>query len=128
MCGIVGYIGRRGSAGIAVFDKGAIRTVKTRGKLKCMAEKLAAGILFRDFPDRVYVARKGSPLIVGLGGAADTTASPELAKSRGAKTLAIVNMKYSTTAALRLIAYYTALFRGNDPDKPRNLAKSVTTE
>ena len=183
MCGIVGYIGKRDcadvlmdglekleyrgydSAGIAVFEGGAIRTVKTRGKLRCMAEKLetegkpkgscgightrwathgepsdinshphsngrvtivhngiienyaelkefltekgysfvsqtdsevvaclldfyyaerdplhaitetvkelrgsyALGILFKDFPDRVYATRKGSPLIVGLG-------------------------------------------------------------
>ena len=29
---------------------------------------------------------------------------------------------------LQLIAYYTALSRGNDIDKPRNLAKSVTVE
>ncbi|MCM1164609.1 MAG: glutamine--fructose-6-phosphate transaminase (isomerizing) [Lachnospiraceae bacterium] len=183
MCGIVGYIGERDcadvlmdglekleyrgydSAGIAVFEESAIRTVKTRGKLSCMREKLesegkprgfcgightrwathgepsdvnshphsngrvtivhngiienyaelkeflsekgykfisqtdseivaclldfyyaerdplraimetvkelkgsyALGILFRDFPDRVYATRKGSPIIVGLG-------------------------------------------------------------
>lgn len=29
---------------------------------------------------------------------------------------------------LQSLAYYTALARGNDPDKPRNLAKSVTVE
>ena len=29
---------------------------------------------------------------------------------------------------LQFIAYYAAVLRGNDPDKPRNLAKSVTTE
>ena len=28
----------------------------------------------------------------------------------------------------QLIAYYTSLHRGNDVDKPRNLAKSVTVE
>lgn len=183
MCGIVGYIGKRecsdvlmdglekleyrgyDSAGIAVFENGDIKTVKTRGKLRAMAEKLAAegkphgfcgightrwathgepsdvnshphsngrvtivhngiienyvelkeflaekgykfisqtdsevvaclldyyyaernplkaimetvkelhgsyafGILFKDFPDRVYAVRNGSPLIVGLG-------------------------------------------------------------
>ncbi|MCH5203357.1 MAG: glutamine--fructose-6-phosphate transaminase (isomerizing) [Oscillospiraceae bacterium] len=33
-----------------------------------------------------------------------------------------------TVCALQLIAYYTSVLRGNDPDKPRNLAKSVTTE
>src|SRR5690606_35861371 len=29
---------------------------------------------------------------------------------------------------LQLLAYYTAVARGNDVDKPRNLAKSVTVE
>jgi glutamine---fructose-6-phosphate transaminase (isomerizing) len=29
---------------------------------------------------------------------------------------------------LQLIAYYAALYRGCDVDKPRNLAKSVTVE
>ena len=29
---------------------------------------------------------------------------------------------------LQLLAYYVALARGCDPDKPRNLAKSVTVE
>lgn len=33
-----------------------------------------------------------------------------------------------TIIALQLIAYYSSILRGNDPDKPRNLAKSVTTE
>lgn len=33
-----------------------------------------------------------------------------------------------TVVALQLIAYYTSVLRGIDPDKPRNLAKSVTTE
>lgn len=34
----------------------------------------------------------------------------------------------ATVCALQLIAYYTSILRGIDPDKPRNLAKSVTTE
>ena len=29
---------------------------------------------------------------------------------------------------LQLIAYYTSVLKGNDVDKPRNLAKSVTVE
>ncbi|MGN0374299.1 MAG: glutamine--fructose-6-phosphate transaminase (isomerizing) [Butyrivibrio sp.] len=33
-----------------------------------------------------------------------------------------------TAVPLQLIAYYTAILRGNDVDKPRNLAKSVTVE
>ena len=28
----------------------------------------------------------------------------------------------------QLFAYYCSVLRGNDPDKPRNLAKSVTVE
>ncbi len=29
---------------------------------------------------------------------------------------------------LQLLAYYTAVLKGYDPDKPRNLAKSVTVQ
>jgi glucosamine--fructose-6-phosphate aminotransferase (isomerizing) len=33
-----------------------------------------------------------------------------------------------TTIPLQIFAYYSALARGLDPDKPRNLAKSVTVK
>jgi len=33
-----------------------------------------------------------------------------------------------TTIPLQILAYYSALTRGLDPDKPRNLAKSVTVK
>ena len=33
-----------------------------------------------------------------------------------------------TAVPTQLIAYYTSLIKGNDVDKPRNLAKSVTVE
>jgi glucosamine--fructose-6-phosphate aminotransferase (isomerizing) len=33
-----------------------------------------------------------------------------------------------STVPLQLLAYHAALQRGNDVDKPRNLAKSVTVE
>jgi len=33
-----------------------------------------------------------------------------------------------TVVPLQLLAYHAALLRGNDVDKPRNLAKSVTVE
>ena len=33
-----------------------------------------------------------------------------------------------STVPLQLLAYHVALHRGNDVDKPRNLAKSVTVE
>lgn len=34
----------------------------------------------------------------------------------------------SMVIPIKLIAYYSALYRGCDVDKPRNLAKSVTVE
>ena len=37
-------------------------------------------------------------------------------------------MPMITVVPLQLIAYYTSVLRGNDVDKPRNLAKSVTVE
>lgn len=37
-------------------------------------------------------------------------------------------MPLPAVVPLQLIAYYTAVLRGNDVDKPRNLAKSVTVE
>jgi len=33
-----------------------------------------------------------------------------------------------TTIPLQLLAYYSAIARGFNPDKPRNLAKSVTVK
>jgi glutamine---fructose-6-phosphate transaminase (isomerizing) len=33
-----------------------------------------------------------------------------------------------TSIPLQLLAYHTAVARGHDVDKPRNLAKSVTVE
>lgn len=43
-------------------------------------------------------------------------------------TLPDMLMPLPAVCALQLIAYYSAVLRGTDPDKPRNLAKSVTTE
>ena len=37
-------------------------------------------------------------------------------------------MPITAVVPLQLLAYYTAIHRGTDPDKPRNLAKSVTVE
>ena len=39
-----------------------------------------------------------------------------------------VAMLPSSALPLQLLAYHTALARGTDVDKPRNLAKSVTVE
>ena len=37
-------------------------------------------------------------------------------------------MPMVTVVPLQMLAYYTAVQRGNNVDKPRNLAKSVTVE
>ncbi len=37
-------------------------------------------------------------------------------------------MPIAAVVPLQILAYYTSINRGNDPDKPRNLAKSVTVE
>ena len=37
-------------------------------------------------------------------------------------------MPIISVVASQLIAYYASLAKGNDVDKPRNLAKSVTVE
>ena len=37
-------------------------------------------------------------------------------------------MPITAVVPLQLLAYYTSVNRGIDPDKPRNLAKSVTVE
>ena len=37
-------------------------------------------------------------------------------------------MPMVATIPMQLLAYYTSVNKGNDVDKPRNLAKSVTVE
>jgi len=43
------------------------------------------------------------------------------------KTLEML-MPILSVVPLQFFAYYCAIFKGFDPDKPRNLAKSVTVE
>ncbi len=48
-------------------------------------------------------------------------------------TLEMPNIDYRVApivyvVPMQLLAYYTAVARGYDPDKPRNLAKTVTVE
>lgn len=46
----------------------------------------------------------------------------------GIPTIDDILMPMLAVIPLQLIAYYTSVLRGNDVDKPRNLAKSVTVE
>jgi len=68
-------------------------------------------------------------------GAMTVAIAPFKLKERlGTKTIIAVpdsgNMlePYSLTPPFQLLAYYTAVRRGLDPDRPRNLAKTVTVE
>ncbi len=35
---------------------------------------------------------------------------------------------FESVVVLQILAYYTSVGKGNDPDQPRNLSKSVTVE
>lgn len=71
-------------------------------------------------------ARGGKVLLV--------TSLPEFAERKEVAHAVIVPRCFElfspilSVIPLQALAYYTALERGNDPDKPRNLAKSVTVE
>lgn len=71
-------------------------------------------------------ARGGRVLLV--------TSLPEFAERKEVARAVIVPKCFElfspilSVIPLQALAYYTALERGNDPDKPRNLAKSVTVE
>ena len=44
------------------------------------------------------------------------------------QTFGIIEEALIAIIPLQLLAYYVALYKGNDVDQPRNLAKSVTVE
>ena len=70
-------------------------------------------------------ARKGKVFTIGPLG--KTKITKEGGHIKIPKTLDLLN-PIITVVPMQLIAYYTALLKGTDVDKPRNLAKSVTVE
>jgi glucosamine--fructose-6-phosphate aminotransferase (isomerizing) len=70
-------------------------------------------------------ARKGKVFTIGPLG--KTIIDKEGGHINIPKTLDLLNPIISVIP-MQLIAYYTAVFKGTDVDKPRNLAKSVTVE
>jgi glucosamine--fructose-6-phosphate aminotransferase (isomerizing) len=108
------------------------------------AEGFAAGELKHGV---IALIEPGTPVIVfapaGVDEAHMLTAAGEV-KARGAYIIGISPRRHdvfdaylplhtqghafylSATAAMQRLAYELALLRGTDPDKPRNLAKSVT--
>ena len=72
-----------------------------------------------------FLARKGKVITIGPLGR--TKIAKEGGHIKIPKTLDLLN-PIICVVPLQLISYYTALLKGTDVDKPRNLAKSVTVE
>jgi glucosamine--fructose-6-phosphate aminotransferase (isomerizing) len=111
------------------------------------AEGLPAGELKHG---TLALMEEGTPVVVICPGDdtfRDTLSNGMEAKSRGAYIIGVSDTKDEiydfwikipkvdhllyplvSIAPLHLLAYYLALKRGKDPDKPRNLAKSVTVK
>ncbi|TGD21297.1 glutamine--fructose-6-phosphate transaminase (isomerizing) [Companilactobacillus suantsaicola] len=111
------------------------------------AEGFAAGELKHG---TIALIEKDTPVIAYVNdgvGASHTRGNIQEVEARGAHVLVIANKKYAqagdeiiipevdelispiiSIVPAQLIAYYASLARGNDVDKPRNLAKSVTVE
>lgn len=111
------------------------------------AEGFAAGELKHG---TISLIEKDVPVFAYVNdgvGAAHTRGNIQEVKARGGHLLVISSQKYSeegdqvvlpsideiispivSVLPAQLIAYYASLARGNDVDKPRNLAKSVTVE
>ncbi len=69
-------------------------------------------------------ARQGRVLVIGHAALADRLAGDVLAVPRNEPELDPILL----SVPLQLLAYHAAVALGNDVDKPRNLAKSVTVE
>ena len=111
------------------------------------AEGFAAGELKHG---TIALIEKNTPVIAYINdgvGASHTRGNIQEVEARGAHVLVIASQKYAekgdqiiipeidelispiiSVVPAQLIAYYASLARGNDVDKPRNLAKSVTVE
>ncbi|WP_119318217.1 glutamine--fructose-6-phosphate transaminase (isomerizing) [Companilactobacillus formosensis] len=111
------------------------------------AEGFAAGELKHG---TIALIEKNTPVFAYINdgvGASHTRGNIQEVEARGAHVLVIASQKYAekgdqiiipeidelispiiSVVPAQLIAYYASLARGNDVDKPRNLAKSVTVE
>ena len=76
--------------------------------------------MFKDYPGEIWVARKDSPMIIGVTDGETYVASDVPAILKYTRSLAVI--------PLQLMGYYVSVAKGLDVDKPRNLAKSVTVE
>ena len=77
---------------------------------------------FADMLSNVEEARARGAFIIGVSDRANSLFDEWIE----IPTVAEVLYPLVSIVPLQLLAYYSALERGLDPDKPRNLAKSVT--
>lgn len=146
-----------GSENLFFIGRGLDYALSLEGSLKLKeisyihSEAYAAGELKHG---TISLIEQGIPVITVATQRAvlpKTISNMEEVKARGAVTIAVSRaasefpakvtdyridvpdiddllMPIPTVVALQLLAYYASVLRGIDPDKPRNLAKSVTIE
>jgi glucosamine--fructose-6-phosphate aminotransferase (isomerizing) len=73
-------------------------------------------------------ARNGNVILISSKGGANNIKNIISNSLQIAKNSDIIAESLLYVIPVQLIAYYVALFKGNDVDQPRNLAKSVTVE
>lgn len=125
MCGIIGYVGKREALPV-ILD--GLRRLEYRGYDSAAVAIAPSDTVYDKMLSNIQEikARGGRMLAVATEGdnrmatlADDVVYIP--------KTLEMLS-PILAVVPLQLFAYYLALERGLDPDRPRNLAKSVTVE
>ena len=74
------------------------------------------------------VRARGGELYVVADLDSQLTPAATASTSSASPSIADCCRRSCTSIPLQLLAYHTAVMRGTDVDKPRNLAKSVTVE
>lgn len=116
----ISYIRAEGFAG-GELKHGTIALIEEGTPVIALATQEAVNLSIRGNVKEV-VARGAHPLIItmeGLEQEGDTYVIPHVHEMLAPLVSVVVT---------QLLAYYAALHRGCDVDKPRNLAKSVTVE
>lgn len=128
------------SKDIFILGKGQNLQIVKEGMVKIIEGSYihAHGISAGDLKHyAITLMEKGVPVIFVISNdnvRDDVINAMNEVKARGADVYLIEDKEKSETSAisnivyLQLLAYYTALYKGNDIDKPRNIAKSVTVK
>jgi len=144
----------KGSEHLFVLGKGTNANISLEGalKIKEISYKHIEGFMAGELKHGVIaLIEKGTPvfgIISDDQDSKDMISSMEQVKARGALTIGIGDKKYNTdlfdffiptpqvnglsgisnVIAFQLVSYFLSLELGNNIDKPRNLAKSVTVK